>query len=145
MSDVKIYKNSTDKPFDSFLEDLTREIEAEGFNIYHRDKSDLVAFYCAQGVEMPEGYRHVMFQICKPENSGKSIPVNPERCVFLHKYIFIYTTGGKTEIRFLGYTAELIGDMLGHNEFTKGPSDDDFATRMNSTYAVIEKIVARAV
>ena len=45
MSDVKIFKNSSKKSFEVFLEDLAQAIEAEGFSIYHRDKADLVGFY----------------------------------------------------------------------------------------------------
>jgi len=145
MSDVQIFRNSTEKPFDTFLEDLTREIEAGGFSIQNREKSDLIAFYQGEGVEMPGNYRHVVLQVCKPVNSGKSLPANPERCVFVQKFIFVYNKGGKTEIRFLGYSAKLLGDLLGHNEFEKGPSDDMFAEGLNGTFGKMEKIVQAAV
>jgi hypothetical protein len=145
MSDVKIFKNRTEKPFETFLEDLTKEIEAEGFSIYHRDKSDLVGFYRGEGFDLPDNFKHVMLQICKPAASSKSMYVNPERSVFVQKFIFVYTKGGHTEVRFLGFTDQLIGDLLGHNEFESGPSDDDFATRMKGTYATMEKIVQAAV
>ncbi len=145
MSDVEIFRNSSEKPFAVFLADLTQAIEAEGFSIHHRDKSDLIAFYRSEGINMPDNYQHVMLQICKPENSGKSLPANPERSVFVQKFIFVYSKGGKTEIRFLGFSANLIGDLLGHNEFEKGPSDDMFAERMQGTFVTMEKIVQAAV
>ncbi|MDA3902028.1 MAG: hypothetical protein PF441_01120 [Desulfuromusa sp.] len=145
MSDVQIFRNSTEKQFDTFLEDLTREIEAEGFSIQNREKSDLIAFYRGEGVEMPDNYQHIMLQVCKPVNSGKSLPANPERSVFVQKFIFVYNKGGKTEIRFLGYSAKLIGDLLGHNEFEKGPSDDMFAEGLNGAFGKMEKIVQAAV
>lgn len=145
MSDVQIFKNSTNKPFKIFIDDLTKAIEAEGFSIHHRDKSDLVAFYRGEGIDLPNSFKHVMLQICKPANSGKSLLTNPERSVFVQKFIFIYNKGDKTEIRFLGYSDQLIGDLLGHNEFENEPSDDDFATRMRGTYAIMAKIVQAAV
>ena len=145
MSDVKIFKNSTEKPFETFLEDLSKEIEAEGFSIQNRDRSDLPAFYQSEGIDMPNNYKHVVLQICKPQNSGKSLPVNPERSVFVQKFIFVYNNGGKTEVRFLGFSAKLIGDLLGHNEFEKGPSDDMFAEGINGTFNKMEKIVSAAV
>lgn len=144
MSDVKIFRNSSDKPFAVFLEDLSQQIEAEGFSIHHRDKSDLVKFYQDLGVPMPEDYQHAMIQICKPQNSGKALPVNPERSVFVQKFIFVYSRGEKTEIRHLGYSADLIGELLGHNEFDQGPSDDAFAERMEGTFATMDKIVKAA-
>ncbi|MBN2791899.1 MAG: hypothetical protein JXQ81_05260 [Desulfuromonadales bacterium] len=145
MADVTIFRNSSDKPFEIFLDDLKKAIEAEGFSIHHPDKSDLVTFYRDLGVPMPDNYRHAMIQICQPEKSGKSLPVNPERSVFLHKYIFVYNKGGKTEIRFLGYSAQLIGDLLGHNEYEKGPSDDFFAERLADIFETMDKIVKTAV
>lgn len=145
MTDVKIFKNSTEKPFDTFLADLTREIEAEGFSIHHRDKSDLVAFYQSEGVNQPANYKHIMLQICKPEVSGKLLPTNPERGVFVQKFIFIYNRGAKTEIRFLGYSANLIGELLGHHDYGEQPSDDMFADRMETGFATMEKIIQAAV
>ncbi len=145
MADVKIFRNSSDKPFEVFITDLSKAIEAEGFGIYHRDKADLVGFYRDQGVDMPDNYRHAMIQICQPDRSGKSLPSNPERSVFLHKYFFVYSKGGKTEIRFLGFSAPLIGDLLGHNEFEQGPSDDFFAERLEGIFETMDKIVKAAV
>lgn len=145
MSDVKIFKNSSDKPFETFLEDLSKEIENAGFSIQNREKSDLIAFYRGEGIDIPDNYKHVVLQICKPQNSGKTLPVNPERCVFVQKFIFVYNQGDKTEVRFLGYSADLIGELLGHNEFEKGPSDDMFANGINGTFSSMEKIVSAAV
>ncbi len=145
MADVQIFRNSSDKPLDVFLKDLEKATEAEGFSIQHRDKSDLVKFYRDQGVDMPANYQHAMIQICKPENSGKALPPNPERSLFVQKFIFVYNKGGRTEIRFLGYSGKLIGELLGHNEFDKGPTDDMFAERMQGTFATMEKIVQTAV
>ena len=95
MADVTIFKNSTDKPLETFLQDLTTEIEAKGFSIHHQDKSDLVKFYRNAGFNLPNQYRHIMLQICKPEVSSKSLFANPERSVFVQKFIFIYTKGEK--------------------------------------------------
>lgn len=145
MSDVKIYKNSSKKPFEVFLEDLAKQIEVKGFSIYHRDKSDLVGFYRDLGVSMPEGYQHAMIQICRPEMSGKTLPVNPERNLFLHKYFFVYSQGETTEIRFLGFSAKLVGDLLEHNEFEKGPSDDFFSARLEDVFETMDKIIKAAV
>jgi uncharacterized protein (DUF302 family) len=145
MSDVKIFKNSTEKPFETFLEDLSKEIEAAGFSIQNGDRSDLIAFYQGEGIDIPNDYKHIVLQICKPQNSGKSLPANPERSVFVQKFIFVYNKGGKTEVRFLGYSAKLIGDLLGHNEFEKGPSDDMFAEGLSGTFDRMEKIVSAAV
>ncbi len=145
MPDVSIYRNNTEKPFETFLQDLSDKIEGAGFSIQHRDKSDLIAFYQGEGVTIPGNYRHIMLQICKPQNSGKSLPSNPERSVFVQKFIFIYNQGGKTEIRFLNYSENLIGELLGHNEFEQGPSDDMFAEGMHKTFTNMEKIIQSAV
>ncbi|MFO7812869.1 MAG: hypothetical protein R6V21_07875, partial [Pelovirga sp.] len=66
MADVSIYRNSSNKSFEVLIEDLKKAIVASGFSVHHLDKADLVEFYRHQGVSMPENYRHVMIQMCKP-------------------------------------------------------------------------------
>jgi hypothetical protein len=144
MSDVKIFRNSTDKPLDEFVADFVKAAEKRGFTLYHQDKADLVAFYRSTGVELPENYRHVMLQICKPQQSGGSLLLNPERSVFVQKFVFAYTKGEKTEVRHLGFSGQLIADLLGHNEFETGPSDDDFGKRMQGTFAAMQEMVEEA-
>ena len=145
MKDVTIFKSSSDKPFDTFITDLTKEIEAKGFSVPHQEKSNLVDFYQNAGFTLPTNYRHVMLQVCKPEVSSKSLNANPERSVFVQKFIFVYTKGEKTEIRFLCYSNELIAELLGHNEFADAPSDDDFANRMTSAFMAMEAAINAAV
>jgi hypothetical protein len=140
MTDVSIYRNTSNKPFDIFVEDLKKAVIAAGFSVHHLDKADLVAFYRGQGIAMPDNYRHLMIQMCKPVNSGKSLPANPERSVFVQKFFSVYSRGAQTEIRFLIYSPRLIGDLLGHNEFSDGPSDDDFAQNMTNAFTAMAKI-----
>jgi hypothetical protein len=140
MADVSIYRNSSDKSFEVLIEDLKNAIVASGFSVHHLDRSDLVAFYRNQGVSMPENYRHAMIQMCKPENSGKSLPANPERSVFVQKFFSVYTKGGKTEIRFLIYSPELIVNLLGDDEGIAEPSNKGFAQNMTNAFGAMKKI-----
>lgn len=140
MADVSIYRNSSDKSFEVLIEDLKNAIVAAGFSVHHLDKSDLVAFYRNQGVSMPENYRHAMIQMCKPENSGKSLPANPERSVFVQKFFSVYNQGGKTEIRFLIYSPELIVNLLGADEGITEPSNKGFAQNMTNAFGAMKKI-----
>ena len=140
MADVSIYRNSSDKSFEILIEDLKNAIVASGFSVHHLDRSDLVAFYRNQGVSMPENYRHAMIQMCKPENSGKSLPANPERSVFVQKFFSVYNKGGKTEIRFLIYSPELIVNLLGDDEGIAEPSNKGFAQNMTNAFGAMKKI-----
>ncbi len=144
MADVQIFRNSTDKPLGEFVADFSRAAEKRGFVLYHQDKSDLVAFYRSTGVELPDNYQHVMLQICKPQQSGGSLLLNPERSVFVQKFVFVYTKGAATEVRFLGFSGNLIADLLGHNSFDGGPSDDAFGERMEGTFATMQEMVTEA-
>ena len=140
MADVSIYRNSSDKSFEVLIEDLKNAIVAAGFSVHHLDRSDLVAFYRNQGVSMPENYRHAMIQMCKPENSGKSLPANPERSVFVQKFFSVYSKGEKTEIRFLIYSPELIINLLGDDEGITEPSNKGFAQNMTNAFGAMKKI-----
>lgn len=145
MSDVQLYKSSTTKPFETVLKDLEAAVEEFGFRIYHHSREDLVDFYQSEGVTMPVNYRHVMLQVCKPENSGKVVPFNPDRGIFVQKLIFVYNKGETTELRTLGYSANLMADLLGHNEFENGPTDDQFAAKMADNFVTMNKIIQKAV
>ncbi len=140
MADVSIYRNSSDKSFEVLIEDLKKAIAASGFSVHHLDKSDLVAFYRNQGVSMPEHYQHAMIQMCKPANSGKALPANPERSVFVQKFFSVYSKGGKTEIRFLIYSPELMISLLGDDEGMAEPSNQDFAQNMTNAFGAMKKI-----
>ncbi len=140
MTDVSIYRNSSDKSFEVLIEDLKKAIVASGFSVHHLDKADLVAFYRNLGVSMPENYRHVMIQMCKPVNSGKSVPANPERSVFVQKFFSVYNKGGKTEIRFLIYSPELIVNLLGDDVEGAEPTNQDFAQNMTNAFGAMKKI-----
>ncbi|HMB16545.1 MAG TPA: hypothetical protein VKN62_09535 [Pelovirga sp.] len=140
MADVSIYRNSSNKSFEVLVDDLKKTIVASGFSVHHLDKSDLVAFYRQQGVDMPENYRHAMIQMCKPVNSGKSLPANPERSVFVQKFFSVYNKGDKTEIRFLIYSPELIVSLLADDEEGAEPSNQDFAQNMTNAFGAMRKI-----
>lgn len=145
MSDVQLFKSSTTKPFEVVLIDLEAAVKEFGFEIYHHDREDLAEFYRSEGVSIPTDYKHVMLQICKPENSGKVVPLNPDRGIFVQKLIFVYNKGETTELRTLGYSAHLMAELLGHNEFEKGPTDDQFAAKMAENFETMNKIIQKAV
>lgn len=144
MADVQVFRNSTDKPLDAFVVDFTQAAEKRGFALYHQDKSDLIAFYRDKGVELPSNYKHVMLQICKPQQSGSALLQNPERSVFIQKFLFVYSQGAQTEIRFLGYSGAMVADLLGHNSFEEGPSDDAFAERLEGSFRAMQEMVIEA-
>lgn len=145
MDQVSIYRNSTAKPLTDFVSDLTKEIEKRGFGFYHLDKSDLGEFYRSHGVDWPQSYQHCVLQLCKPENSGMALQVNPERSVLVQKFYFIFNKGGKTEVRFLRYSEELIANLLGHQEFETGFSDDVYAGRMAGIFSAMQASVEAAI
>lgn len=145
MESVSVYRNCTKKPLDDFVADLSTEIEKRGFGFYHLEKSDLGDFYRSQGVDWPKDYEHRVLQLCKPENSGKALQVNPERSMLVQKFFFIFSRDGKTEIRFLRYSQQLMADLLGHNEYEQGFSDDVFAERMAGIFSAMQSSVEAAV
>lgn len=145
MSDVKLYKSSTTKPFEVVLKNLEEAVKEFDFEIYHHNREDLADFYRSEGVALPPNYKHVMLQVCNPQRSGKVVPHNPDRGIFVQKLIFVYSNGETTELRTLGYSANLMADLLGHNTFEKGPSDDQFAASMAENFENMNKIIQKAI
>jgi len=145
MNDVQIFRHSSAKPLELFVADFRQAVEKRGFVLVHEDRADLATFYRTHGVELPPNYQHVMLQLCKPQQSGGALLMNPERSVFIQKFVFVYSKGERTEIRSLGYSDGLVAELLGHHSFEEGVSDDAFAERLAGSFATMQEMVAEAV
>ena len=58
-----------------------------------------------------------MIQVCKPQKAGKSLAKNPERAVLMPKFIVVFSKNGKTQIRFLKYSREVVASLADDQEF----------------------------
>jgi hypothetical protein len=107
---------------------------AGGFFIHNESKMDMAHIFGRHGVEVAEGFDLHMVQICKPSKAGQSLSKNPERAVLMPKFVTTFTRDGKTQIRFLRYSRELVAKLIDDAEFP-----DSLVASFNEIIIIIEE------
>jgi uncharacterized protein (DUF302 family) len=114
---MQIYRSETDKPVERFVKDLSQEAKKRGFLIHNEDKMEMAHTFGQHGVEVAEGFDLHMIQICKPQKAAASLEKNPERAVFIPKFIMTFSRDNSTQIRFQYYSRETVAALIDDEEF----------------------------
>lgn len=142
---VTLFNGRTKKNINEFISDLEKSANEQEFIVVHKDKSSLSQFYKENGVTLPQDVDLRMVQICRPDVSGKSLHCNPDRSAFIQKFIFVSAHEDMTAIRFIGYSAGLVAELLGHNTYDVGAGDDEFAKRLESSFQKMKEMIEAAI
>ncbi|WP_457577146.1 DUF302 domain-containing protein [Desulfomarina sp.] len=135
MSD-HLYKNETDKSAADFARALTEVVKKYGFIIHNESSMEMAGMFGKHGVEVGEDFDLHMIHICKPEKSAKSLQMNPERAIFMPKYVMTFTKNNKTQIRFFYFDRENVRAMV---------DDESFPDSVHQTYMKIISMIEEAV
>ncbi len=114
---MRIHACETVKPVERFVSDLGRLAKEQGFVIHNEDKMEMAHVFGRHGADVAEGFDLHMIQICKPEKAAKSLGKNPERSVLMPKFIMTFSDQGRTQVRFVHYSEELIRAVVNDVEF----------------------------
>jgi len=114
---AEIYNTESEKPVFQFVADLASAAARRGFFIHNESKMDMAHTFGRHGVEVAEGFDLHMVQVCKPQKAGKSLAKNPERAVLMPKFIVVFSDNGKTQIRFLKFSREMVASLVDDQEF----------------------------
>jgi uncharacterized protein (DUF302 family) len=131
---AQIYHTETGKPLTQFVEDLASAAARRGFFIHNESKMDMAHTFGRHGVEVAKGFDLHMIQVCKPRKAGKSLSRNPERAVLMPKFVVIFSDNGKTQIRFLKYSRDLVASLIDDAEFP-----DSLVESFDDIVAMIEE------
>lgn len=129
---AKLYRGETTKPVWQFVADLKESGLRHGLLIHNEDHMEMAHTFGSHGVQVAEDFDLHMIQICKPEKAADSLQKNPERAALMPKFVTAFSAEGRTQIRFLRYSREMIEALV---------QDTDFATSVGSTYDAIEQII----
>jgi len=77
-----------------------------------------------------------MMQVCKPTKADKSLTANPERAILMPKFVMVFTKEGKTQIRYMSYSAADIAEMV--------PVDPQFPESLAETFAKVRSMIDEA-
>jgi len=114
---AEVYCAETEKPVVKFVADLASAAARRGFFIHNESKMDMAHTFGRRGVEVAEGFDLHMIQVCKPLKAGKSLSKNPERAVLMPKFVVAFSANGRTQVRFLRYSRELVASLISDTEF----------------------------
>lgn len=130
-----LYQTISSKTNRQFVTDLGIVAQKYGFIIHNEEKMEMAGSFGAHGVEVAEGFDLHMIQVCKPEKAAKSLAANPERAVLMPKFIMTFSRDGKTEIRFLRFSADNIRAVV---------DDEQFPASLAETYRAIVGMIEEA-
>lgn len=114
---AEIYQTESCKTVTHFVADLASAAARRGFFIHNESKMDMAHTFGRHGVEVAEGFDLHMIQVCKPQKAGKSLARNPERAVLMPKFVVVFSAEGKTKIRFLRYSRDMVARLIDDAEF----------------------------
>ena len=135
MNRDNLYAAETSKTNRQFVEDLGKVVTKYGFVIHNENTMEMAHSFGRHGAEVAEGFDLHMIQICKPEKAARSLSANPERAVLMPKFIMTFTKNGKTQIRFLSYSADNIRAVV---------DDEQFPISLAETYQKIVGMIEEA-
>ena len=130
-----LYATDTEKSTSTFVRDLGKVVKKYGFIIHNENTMEMAHSFGRHGAEVAEDFDLHMIQICKPEKAARSLSANPERAVLMPKFIMTFSKEGKTQIRFLRYSAENIKAVV---------DDAQFPLSLAETYQAIVKMIEEA-
>ncbi|SHJ44577.1 protein of unknown function DUF302 [Malonomonas rubra DSM 5091] len=131
---ASIYHAETSKPVDQFIKDFAVAADKRGFLIHNEDKMEMAHTFGKHGVEVAEGFDMHMVQVCKPNKAAMTLSKNPERCVLLPKFVFVFTKDGTTAVRMLRFSAERVAELIDDAEFPNSVVES-----FNTIIAMIEE------
>lgn len=131
-----LYCTESSKSVTQFVADFTTVVEQYAFVVNNLDSMDMKKTFGAHGGEVSEEFDLHMMQLCKPTKADKSLTMNPERSILMPKFVMVFSKDGKTQIRYLSYSAALIAELV--------QDDPKFPESLGQTFAKIRSMIDEA-
>ena len=107
----------------------------KGFIVNNPGSMDMAGAFAGHGVTVDPGFDLHMIQICKPDKAAHSLCRNPERAVLMPKFVMAFSRDGRTQVRFLRYSREMIQALV---------DDPEFAGSLEQSYQAISDMIGAA-
>jgi len=117
MNREDLYCAETGKSPAQFACDFDKVAKKYGFVVNNSDTMDMAKTFRAHGAAAGEGFDLHMIQICKPEKASKSLAANPERAILMPKFVMAFSKGGRTQLRFMSFSAADVSAMVDDQVF----------------------------
>jgi uncharacterized protein (DUF302 family) len=131
-----LYCTESSKSVSQFVSDFAGVVQQYAFVVNNLETMDMKKTFGAHGGEVPEEFDLHMMQLCKPTKADKSLTMNPERSILMPKFVMVFSKDGKTQIRYLSYSAALITELV--------QEDPKFPESLAQTFAKIRSMIDEA-
>jgi uncharacterized protein (DUF302 family) len=131
-----LYQTETTKSVAQFVSDFEAVCGKYAFVVNNNSSMDMKKAFRAHGGNVSDDFDLFMMQICKPTKADKSLSDNPERSILMPKFVMVFTKDGKTQIRYMNYSAADIAEMV--------PGDPKFPDSLAETFAKIKSMIDEA-
>lgn len=114
---AEIFRAESSKSVDDFVASLATAASRRGFFIHNESKMDMARTFGQHGVAVAADFDLHMIQVCKPGKAAGSLSRNPERAVLMPKFVVVFSREGRTLIRFLRYSRQMVAELIDDDEF----------------------------
>ena len=131
-----LYIAESSKSVREFAADFAEVVKKYAFVVNNIDTMDMQKTFTEHGGNVADDFDLHMMQICKPTKADGSLSSNPERSILMPKFVMVFSKDGKTQIRYLSYSAADISELV--------LDDPKFPESLAQTFAKIRSMIDEA-
>ena len=128
-----LYVTESGKSVKQFVADFAAKAAENAFVVNNADTMDMKTTFREHGGTVPDEFDLHMMQVCKPTKADASLTANPERAILMPKFVMVFSKDGKTQVRYLSYSADDIAALV--------PDDPKFPESLAQTFAKIRSMI----
>lgn len=128
-----LYVTESEKSVKQFVADFAAKAAENVFVVNNADTMDMKTTFREHGGTVPDEFDLHMMQVCKPTKADASLTANPERAILMPKFVMVFSKDGKTQVRYLSYSADDIAALV--------PDDPKFPESLAQTFAKIRSMI----
>ncbi|MBC8317160.1 MAG: DUF302 domain-containing protein [Desulfobulbaceae bacterium] len=131
-----LYATESSKSVEQFARDFTEVVKGNAFVVNNLDTMNMKKTFAEHGGKVSDDFDLHMMQICKPTKADGSLSFNPERSILMPKFVMVFSKDGKTQVRYLSYSAQDISELV--------LDDPKFPESLAQTFAKIRSMIDEA-
>jgi uncharacterized protein (DUF302 family) len=129
----ELYSVTSEKSVAQFVADFSDVVKKNAFVVNNHENMDMKKTFREHGGTVPDEFDLHMMQVCKPTKADGSLTTNPERAIFMPKFVMVFSQAGKTQIRYLSFSAEDIAAFV--------LDDPKFSESVGQTFVKIRSMI----
>ncbi len=128
-----LYCVESEKSVADFVADFAEVVKKNAFVVNNYETMNMKETFREHGGTVPDEFDLHMMQVCKPTKADSSLTMNPERAIFMPKFVMVFSKDGKTQVRYLSYGAEEIAAFV--------LDDPKFSESVGQTFVKIRSMI----